>query len=197
LLRILILIVLSSSVLGEGVASNGKEKVAACVACHGADGNSLVGIWPTLAAQNEKYLLGQLRNIQSGKRVIIEMTGLLDDLNEQDLADISAYFASQNNINGTTSEKYLDLGSKLYYSGSIEKGIPACTACHSPSGKGNALAGYPSLGGQKKEYLDKTLKEYRSGKRSGNEQALIMQSVSSKLNDAEIEALANFIHGLY
>ena len=40
-------------------------------------------------------------------------------------------------------------------------------------------------------------REYRSGKRSGNEQALIMQSVSSKLNDAEIEALANFIHGLY
>jgi cytochrome c553 len=197
LLRTLLLIFLSSNLLGGGDPLKGKDLVSTCSACHGADGNSQVGLWPSLAGQNEKYLQGQLDQIKSGKRVIIEMTGLLDNLEKDDLSNIAAFYAAQANIVGQVSKDSIEAGSKLYYAGSLEKGIPACTACHSPNGSGNIQAGYPLLSGQKPEYLEKTLKEYRSGKRNGSEQALIMQSISSKLNDSEIKALANFIYGIY
>ena len=66
-MKLKILITLISSVLfmGAGDPDAGKEKVAVCSACHGADGNSVVGLWPSLAGQNEKYLLKQLRQIKT------------------------------------------------------------------------------------------------------------------------------------
>ena len=197
LLRILILIFLSSSLLGAGDPTKGAEKIATCSACHGNNGNSLVGLWPSLAGQNEKYLFRQLSQMKSGKRDIIEMSGLLDDFKDEDLLDIAAYYAQQKNLIGQATEGLAEIGSKLYYTGNISKGIPACTACHSPRGAGNAPAGYPLLSGQKSGYIDKTLREYRSEKRGGSEEALIMQSISYKLNDSEIEALSDFIQGLY
>jgi len=197
LLRILILIFLSSILIGAGDPLKGADKVQTCSACHGVDGNSQVGLWPSLAGQNEKYLLRQLRNMKSGERPVIEMAGLLDNFDEQDLSDMASYYAIKKNAIGQVSKDLAEIGSKLYYSGNLAKGIPACTACHSPTGMGNISAGYPLLSGQKSEYLEKTLKEYRTGTRGGGDQALIMQSVASKLNDVEIEALANFMQALY
>jgi cytochrome c553 len=79
----------------------------------------------------------------------------------------------------------------------MKKAIPACTACHSVNGAGNALAGFPSVAGQQKAYLASTLKAYRSGERGAGDYALVMQAVSQNLIDYEIEALANYMHGLY
>ena len=96
-LKILITLVSSVLFLGAGDPESGKEKVVVCSACHGADGNSVVGLWPSLAGQNEKYLLKQLRLVKSGDRVIDSMVGLLDNLQDSDLEDISAFYASQKN----------------------------------------------------------------------------------------------------
>ena len=95
------------------------------------------------------------------------------------------------------SKESFDKGFELYYAGSFEKGIPACTACHSPKGQGNSPAGYPLLSGQQPEYIIKTLKDYRRGSRSDSEFSQIMVSIAYKLDDSEIEALASFINGLY
>ena len=81
--------------------------------------------------------------------------------------------------------------------GNMNKAIPACTACHSVNGKGNELAGFPSVAGQQKAYLVSTLKAYRSMERDAGDYALVMQAVSQNLSDYEIEALANYMHGLY
>src|SRR5690606_30622994 len=87
-----------------GDAEAGKAKTAVCGACHGADGNSAAPNFPKLAGQGERYLLKQLHDIKAGStptaepgvgRKVLEMTGLLDNLSEQDLADIAAYFASE------------------------------------------------------------------------------------------------------
>ena len=126
--------------LGAGNPDKGQDKVAVCSACHGSDGNSVVGLWPSLAGQNEKYLTKQLRLVKSGDRVIASMTGLLDNLEDSDLEDIAAYYASQKNTVGQTDESKVELGRKLYYAGNLEKGVPACSACHSPRGLGNAPA---------------------------------------------------------
>ena len=183
--------------LGLGNIQSGKEKAETCIACHGEDGNSVVGLWPSLAGQNTNYLKKQLRLIQSGERPIPVMNGQLDGYDDQDLEDMAAYYASKKNKIGEASADLVEQGFKLYYAGSLEKGIPACTACHSPRGRGNSPAGYPLLSGQKTEYISKTLKDYRVGDRQDSEQSEIMVSIAYKLDDKEIEELASFINGLY
>ena len=183
--------------LGAGNPDKGQDKVAVCSACHGSDGNSVVGLWPSLAGQNEKYLTKQLRLVKSGDRVIASMTGLLENLEDSDLEDIAAYYASQKNTVGQTDESKVELGRKLYYAGNLEKGVPACSACHSPRGLGNAPAAYPLLSGQQPEYVAKALKDYRSGARVNEDPSKIMAAIAYKLDDEEIEALSSFVHGLY
>jgi len=185
------------SVKEKGDAEAGKQLVSACSACHGADGNSLAGIWPSLAGQNYKYLLKQLRLVKSGDREIVEMIGQLDNLSDQDLKDISAFYSVQNNLIGQVEKDKLELGRKLYYSGNLEKGVPACTACHSPRGLGNAPAAYPLLSGQQPDYVAKALKDYRSGERLNEDPSKIMIDIAYKLDDNEIEALSSFVHGLH
>ena len=196
-LRLLIILAASLVTIGAGNADSGKDKVATCAACHGQDGNSMVGLWPSLAGQNVNYLVRQLQHIKSGKRSIIEMTVLLDNFSTEDLEDIAAFYASQSNTIGQVSADKLELGRKLYYAGSLDKGIPACTACHSPKGKGNAPAGYPLLSGQQPEYIAKALKNYRSGERDNDESSQMMMAIAYKLDDVEIDALSSFIHGLH
>ena len=196
-LRLLIILAASLVTIGAGNADSGKDKVATCTACHGPNGNSMVGLWPSLAGQNINYLVRQLQHIKSGKRSIMEMMGLLDNFSTGDLEDIAAFYASQNNTIGQVSADKLELGRKLYYSGSLDKGIPACTACHSPKGKGNAPAGYPLLSGQQPEYIAKALKNYRSGEIDNDESSQMMMAIAYKLDDVEIDALSSFINGLH
>ena len=102
-LRLLIILAASLVTIGAGNADSGKDKVATCTACHGPNGNSMVGLWPSLAGQNINYLVRQLQHIKSGKRSIIEMMGLLDNFSTGDLEDIAAFYASQNNTIGQVS----------------------------------------------------------------------------------------------
>ena len=196
-LRLLIILAASLVTIGAGNADSGKDKVATCAACHGQDGNSMVGLWPSLAGQNVNYLVRQLQHIKSGKRAIIEMIGSLDNFAQEDLEDIAAFYASQNNAIGQAASDKVELGRKLYYSGSLEKGVPACTACHSPKGKGNSPAGYPLLSGQQSDYIAKALKNYRTGERNNDESSQMMMAIAYKLDDVEIDALSSFINGLH
>ena len=72
-----------------------------------------------------------------------------------------------------------------------------CIRDSSVYGQGNSLAGYPSVAGQQIGYLTSSLKAYRSKERNAGESSLIMQSISENLTDYEIDALANYMHGLY
>jgi cytochrome c553 len=195
--NLLVAFVSALFLLAAGDPKSGESKVAVCSACHGADGNSVVGLWPSLAGQNEKYLLKQLRLVKSGDRVIDSMVGLLDNLDDSDLEDISAFYASKKNKVGQVEESKLELGRKLYYAGNLEKGVPSCSACHSPRGLGNGPAAYPLLSGQQPDYVAKALKDYRSGERINEDPSKIMAAIAYKLDDTEIEALSSFVHGLY
>ena len=189
------------STFKDGDASIGANLIASCAACHGADGNSISSDWPKLAGQNQRYLLEQLQYFKSGERVNILMSSVLPILNsytDQDLLDIAAFYSSQIQTNGQAEDdaELLAVGEALYRSGDMKKAIPACTACHSVNGKGNELAGFPSVAGQQKAYLVSTLKAYRSMERDAGDYALVMQAVSQNLSDYEIEALANYMNGL-
>jgi cytochrome c553 len=198
-MRLTNLIITTAAILllGAGDPNAGKDKVAVCAGCHGLDGNSLVGIWPSLAGQNQNYLLKQLRLVKTGEREIASMIGLLDNLDDSDLQDIAAFYESNVNTVGTVDEDKVELGRKLYYAGNLEKGVPACSACHSPKGLGNGPAAYPLLSGQQPEYVAKALKDYRSGARINQDPSKIMTAIAYKLDDDEIDALSSFVHGLY
>ena len=190
------------NVFEDGDASKGANMVAACAACHGTDGNSISPAWPTLAGQNQKYLLDQLNYFKNGERenaLMSSVVPLLNAYSDQDLLNIAAYYSSQTKTNGQAEDnaELLALGEALYRSGNMKKAIPACTACHSVSGAGNALAGFPSVAGQQKAYLVSTLKAYRTKERNAGDYALVMQAISKNLSDDEIDALANYMHGLY
>lgn len=181
----------------QGNAEAGKDKVAVCAGCHGADGNSAVGSFPKLAGQGAKYLNKQLQDIKSGARPIVEMTGLLDNLSDQDLLDISAFYASQSIVIGQANKDLAAAGSAIYRAGIPEKNVAACMACHGPSGTGIELASFPALGGQHAEYTASQLKKFRVGERTNDGDTLIMRSIAARLSDREIEAVSAYISGLY
>jgi len=197
---------MATQVLASGDAAAGKTKVAMCAGCHGADGNSMVPSFPKLAGLGEKYMTEQLRNIKSGERAVLEMTGILNFSSDQDLQDMAAYYDSQTRmISGATeieligvssAEKALAYGENVYRGGNMKTGVAACIGCHSPSGNGNNPAGYPALGGQHSGYIEKQLLAYRRDERNSGANALIMQGVAANLSDKEIKAVANYIQGL-
>ena len=180
-----------------GDAAAGQAKTAVCGACHGPDGNSMAPNFPKLAGQGNKYLLKQLHEIKDGKREVLEMTGMLTNLSDQDLADIAAYFSSQKGSVGAADAKLVERGQALFRGGDVEKGLPACTGCHSPDGQGNAPAGFPHLGGQHAGYIEKQLTDFREGDRTNDGDAMTMRTIAAKLSNKDIKALAQYIQGLH
>lgn len=176
----------------------GAAKAAACVACHGNDGNSLIPDYPHIAGQNAKYLETQMRQMRDGERVIPLMLGQLDAMSDQDLKDIAAHYASQPGKIGQASPDGLELGERIYRGGILDKQVAACTACHSPNGNGNSAAGFPRISGQPVNYTITQLKAYREEERSSDEYVSgMMRDVAARMTDNEIEAVANYIQGLY
>ncbi|MEE1865283.1 MULTISPECIES: c-type cytochrome [Pseudomonas] len=181
----------------KGDAAAGQAKTAVCGACHNPDGNSMAPNFPKLAGQGEKYLEKQLHDIKSGKRTVLEMTGMLAAFNDQDMADIAAYFSSQKGSVGAADPKLVEHGRALFNGGDIEKGLPACSGCHSPNGAGIALAGFPHLGGQHATYVAKQLTDFREGNRTNDGDATTMRTIAAKLSNKDIEALSSYIQGLH
>ncbi|MBC2653849.1 cytochrome c4 [Pseudomonas sp. MSSRFD41] len=199
--KLLVSLLLTLGITGvahaAGDAAAGQAKAAVCGACHGPDGNSMAPNFPKLAGQGEKYLDKQLHDIKSGKRQVLEMTGLLTNLSDQDLADIAAYFASQKGSVGAADPKLVARGEELFRGGKLDQGMPACTGCHSPNGVGNAAAGFPHLGGQHAQYVAKQLTDFREGVRTNDGDTMVMRSIASKLSNKDIEAVSSYIQGLH
>lgn len=176
----------------------GRTLSVSCTACHGTDGNALQAENSNLAGQNEKYLFRQLQLIQSGEREIIVMATLLDDFDDGDLRNIAAYYASLPGKIGQSDPEGLELGEAIYRGGILDKKVAACTACHAPNGNGNMLAGFPRVSGQTVEYTVAQLKAYREEERTTDEDYRgMMRDIAAKLTDSEIDAVANYMTGLY
>lgn len=183
----------------EGVSiERGKALSAPCVACHGDDGNTQIPEYSNIAGQNEKYLMKQLKLIQSKEREIVLMVGQLDNFNDDDLQSLARYYSSLTPIIGQANPDNLALGEAIYRGGIKEKNIAACTACHAPQGTGNLLAGFPRVSGQTVPYLINTLNAYRSQTRTSDDDVGgMMRDIAKNLSDEEIAAVANYMTSLY
>ena len=179
-----------------GDPNAGKEKSAACAACHGADGNSTSPEWPKLAGQHPGYTAKQLHDFKSGARVNATMNGMAAGLSDQDIADLAAYYATQEVKLGGADPELVDAGEKLYRGGNSYNGVAACMGCHGPAGTGNPAAKFPSLSGQHAQYTAKALRDFRGGERA-NDPNEMMRRVAKRMSDREIEAVSEYIEGLH
>jgi cytochrome c553 len=181
----------------EGSAEAGQAKSVTCAACHGADGNSITPIWPSLAGQHASYIARQLQAYKDRERADAGMQGFAATLSEQDMQDLGAYFASQTIAPKGADPEQVEVGERIYRGGIPEREIAACIACHGPRGKGNPLAGYPRISHQHADYLATTLRDYQSGARQSDTGLnQMMRNVAELLLDEEIEALASYMQGL-
>lgn len=171
-----------------------------CVACHGADGNSVAPANPKLAGQHAGYLYKQLANFkpQSGKQAAREnalMAGMVANLSEADMRALAAYYASQKLKPAAASDKELAaLGQKIWRGGIAERSVAACAGCHGPDGAGIPVQ-YPRLAGQFAEYVDAQLKLFRAGGRANDPNGM-MRGVAARMSDQEIKAVAEYAAGL-
>lgn len=195
-LSVCMLLAASATNAFAGDAAAGKAKSGLCAGCHGADGNSAIPTFPSLAGQHGSYIAKQLADFKLGKeRSDATMAGMVAALSEQDMKDLGAYFASQNAKGLTADPEQVELGKQIYKGGNTKSGVPACMACHSPNGMGNEAAKFPRLSGQHATYTEKALKDFRSGARA-NDAGQMMRNIAAKMTDAEIKAVSEYVAGL-
>ncbi len=196
-----------------GDATAGQTKAGACAACHGLDGNPTDPQYPRLAGMPERYTAQQLALFKHGERttgMAAVMAPFAAPLSPQDMRDIGAWFASQHAGAGVADDsliatgpnkdmKFYEVGQRLYRAGDPVRGIPACMACHGPSGAGNPGPAYPAVHGQQSAYVARRLEEYRAGTSTAKDVTHfnLMASVAKSLTDEEIQSLGSYVQGLH
>jgi len=178
-----------------GTAQAGAAKAALCQACHGVTGNSSNPDWPSLAGFGADYIAEQLQNFKDGKRANPIMAPIAAPLSAQDMADLGAYFDSLTNSGLEADPSYWQAGEKLYRGGDKGRGIPACMACHGPTGRGNEPAKFPALRGEQSVYIAKQLNAYAAGTRPPGPGG-IMPLIAKRLTADDVRNLSSYVQGL-
>jgi len=171
-----------------------------CAACHGTDGNSAVAEYPKLAGQHAEYLYKQLVEYKSWegeppKRENAIMNGMVATLTKEEMKALAEYYSQQKPAeNAATNAATLALGQKIWRAGIASKGVPACAACHGPSGSGIPVQ-FPMLKGQHPQYTASQLKAFREHQRANDPEGM-MRMTANAMTDAEMAAVADYIAGL-
>ncbi|MEO8342585.1 MAG: c-type cytochrome [Gallionella sp.] len=178
--------------IGAGDPGVGKFKSTYCQTCHGLDGNSTTSSHsPKLAGQYAAYIQKQINNYKDGSRQDPVMTAIAMTLvDNQEVLDISAYFASQKQMKGARTAVNKN-GQTLYMRSN------GCVSCHGVNGKGLTPnnPSTPVIGGQHKEYLKKQLRDFKDHART-NEASGMMEMMSSFMSEEEMEDVASYVSGL-
>jgi cytochrome c553 len=177
----------AQSAAGDATAIAG----TVCLACHGADGNSVIPMFPKIAGLQESYIVKQLRDFQAGRRKSDVMTPVVAALKAEDFSALAAFYNGQvpKPVEGADT-KAASLGKLLYFDGNEETGVPACVGCHQPQGLGHL--NYPRIGGQHVQYVTQQLKNFASGERS-NDANRFMRTIAKRMSEEEIDAVAAYL----
>ncbi len=163
-----------------------------CVACHGADGNSVVPANPVLAGQHAEYIATQLAAFKSGARPSPIMQGMAAGLSPEDMRNVGAWFESQQQAPRFAHDKALaQRGEQIWRMGVPATNVPACAGCHGATGLGIASQ-YPRLAGQFPDLSLGWLKAFATGARPNP----VMGQVAAKLSENDMKAVAEYISGL-
>lgn len=183
---------------GDPVLGREKAEAERCMECHGEDGNGAghsngpEGKFAKLAGQAPAYILKQIQDFRSGARQHDQMAIMARSVADEDIVDIAAYFGSLPRMKGD-GQGAAEAGRVLFEQGDATRGVVACASCHGVQGQGvagNPLT--PMVGGQEWRYLDKQLRDWRSGDRRNSADG-VMSQVLKPLTDTDIEHLTNYL----
>jgi cytochrome c553 len=163
-----------------------KEKAGVCAGCHGEDGISQTENIPSLAGQPDQFIQWQLVFFRSGARKNEQMQALAEQITNDDIRILGAYFAALTPPKAAQPDDNPDLSKKGAQAASGRR----CASCHTDTYAGTKAVA--RIAGQREEYLVKALHDYKSGARSGGAGAA-MTDVAYPLSDEEIEALAHYL----
>jgi cytochrome c553 len=194
----------AASPLEGANAEAGATKAAICGACHGVGGNSQNPEWPNLAGQSPSYTAEQLHLFKTKVRVNAVMDPIVAPLTDQDIKDLSLYYATQTPSGLESDPSYWQAGERLYRRGDATRDIPACTGCHGPLGRGNLVASYPALRAQHSVYTVKQLNDYAkdvrypgaSAEKPATANAVIMATIAKRLTPEDIRNVASYLQGM-
>jgi cytochrome c553 len=207
-----------SKTLGDYEVAGNVLAVQVCAACHGVNGQSQSPMIPNLAGQQKDYLVNQLQDYRDHSRSnlygVQYMWGMAGPLTDKQIQELADYFSKQmpvkaNSVNADDS--LLARGKEIFENGIPAQGVIQCNSCHGPKGEG--MATFPRLAGQKPYYLTQQLSvwQHPDQKRfmevGGNTWAprmitfarprgVVMQNMVKNLSDADAQAVALYLSTL-
>jgi cytochrome c553 len=191
-MRIALVGMLSVAMIGCGSLAHaadiaaGKERAEVCAGCHGEGGISQTENIPSLAGQPDQFIQWQLVYFRAGTRKNEQMQPIVEAINNEDIRNLGAYFASLAPPKASQADDDADLSKK----GAEAAVGRRCASCHTDNFAGTKAVA--RIAGQREEYLVKALHDYKSGVRSGGGQAA-MAEVAYPLSEEEITALAHYL----
>ena len=201
----------------KGDAAAGKAKAEVCSACHGADGNANLSMFPNMAGQKTDYLYWSLRAYHDGRMPESPMTVITSTLEEQDIRDLAAYYSSMAPASGpsvdaetvqATDPTVLARGQAIFTQGDTALGIPPCQGCHGADARGNPQAAYrdssgrtpfvayPWLRGQHIDYTQGRLQQFHDGVLDASTYQRVMSGVGKRLDPDSIKAVSSWLSSL-
>ncbi len=182
----------------KGDAKAGEKKIAMCIGCHGIKGYqaSFPEVYkvPMISGQGAKYIVSALTAYKKGERKHPTMRGIADNLSDQDMADVGAYYEAHGKVEGAVAPgKAADGNARA--TALVTKG--ACVSCHGDSFSKPIDPSYPKIAGQHGDYLFVALKSYKTeahttwGRSNG-----VMGGIAKQFSNAELKELANYVSAL-
>jgi cytochrome c553 len=164
-----------------------------CAICHGAEGESSTPLFPRLAGQHADYVARQLADFQSGRRKSPVMAPMARELSAADMQAIGRWFESKpTHAHAVADPALAAQGRSVYERGIPAAGVPACRKCHGVQGEGTDTL--PRVGGQHAAYLENQLRAFLKRERTNDNE--VMQTIASRIGDAELRAVSSYMSGL-
>lgn len=183
--------------------------ILACVACHGANGNSGVAMYPNLAGMPHEYIAAQLEHFQAPADKLIRgtadgkptaMAPIVAKMTPEDMQNLSVFLSKQQLTQPAKAKQgdnlaVVNRGREIWRAGIPDRGVPACASCHGATGQG-IPASFPRLSGQHPEYLEAQLHAFADGYRTKGGAENMMGKIANRMNKADIQAVADYAAGI-
>jgi cytochrome c553 len=168
-----------------------------CSNCHGIDDVSVSPNFPNLAAQQEVYLIEQMKSFKNHNRSdpagFDYMWGLSTHLTDDQIKGLAAYYASTRPSQGTSADvARISKGQLIFEKGIPENNVPSCLACHGQNAEGNQQT--PRLAGQHADYLVKQLKVFQ--RTDERPEGAIMKGIAHLLTIENMENVAAYLEAM-
>lgn len=175
----------SAQASSKGDAARGAARAASCAACHGTPERAPAAGTPSLAGQQQEFLVLQMFFLREGLRDVPQMAGMLKGVTDRELTDMAAHFAGQKPPGPAAAKP----DPKRRARGAQVANAMGCGSCHMSDYRGQQQV--PRIANQREDYLVLAMKAYRDNKRSGSDTS--MNGVLYQVTDSDIQALAHYL----